>query len=235
MMDCGIQDCGRLVKQHPPQKKHPVQPQPRRFPSGPEGHLQNPSGAETDSSSFVALLQMEPNAGKTIKHNTRWAKHFCAVKKVNSHTRNTHTKKASSSSESKTVTKFSQWRCPQPVQQIHSGLCHSFFFDHAQHESRQKKPTKHSALLQKTLKGAQHIVTLVCRRQSPPLRAIPATTSRMLSRLRMTRSLATAISKPAAPSDAECEARAGPSPGKLTQESPCLFAPPTAHFTGQYH
>ena len=67
---------------------------------------------------------------------------------------------------------------------------------------------------------ATHRVTLVCHRQSPPLPAIPATTSRMLSRLRMTRSLATAISKPAAPSDAECEARAGPSPWQAGSRKP---------------
>ena len=67
---------------------------------------------------------------------------------------------------------------------------------------------------------ATHHVTLVCRRQSPLLRAIPAKTSRMLSRLRMTRSLATAISKPAAPSDAECEARAGPSPQQAGSRKP---------------
>ena len=67
---------------------------------------------------------------------------------------------------------------------------------------------------------ATHRVTLVCRRQSPPLRAIPATTSRMLSRLLITRSLAIAISLPAAPSDAECEARAGPSPWQAGSRKP---------------
>ena len=88
-----------------------------------------------------------------------------------------------------------------------------------------KTPSKHtdnslSPAPEDLERRATHRVTLVCRRQSPPLRGVPATTSRMLWRLRKIACHRDLQACCTAPSDAECEARARPSPWQAGSRGP---------------
>ena len=87
-----------------------------------------------------------------------------------------------------------------------------FFFDTETESTQLKTPSlEKTNALSPTLQGpenhAAHHVTQECHHPRPPLRAFPEATSRTLWQLHRTGLLAIWISKPAAPFDAECEAR----------------------------